>query len=196
MEKKLFWDVDNTLVNSKKRFVELYNIEYKQDADWRKVCKYDLSDECPLVENPIEIFNKPQFYNNDLDWEDMYVPEILRMLQLRDGFEIHIVTIGTKENLFFKKQWLKRRLKFINEENYHLLEKTDLGKGEINMINSTLIDDSYINLLTSNSKLKICMHKRTEWNKDCERSGFIRIENSLLLYQYIKKLEEQGFFND
>ena len=67
-----------------------------------------------------------------------------------------------------------------------------MGKEEIHMQGGILVDDNYINLLTSNSDLKICMHKKTGWNKGVERSGFIRLNDSLELYEFIKKLEKEG----
>jgi hypothetical protein len=36
------------------------------------------------------------------------------------------------------------------------------------------------------------MHKKTEWNKDVEKSGFVRLENGLELYQFIMNLEKEG----
>jgi len=39
------------------------------------------------------------------------------------------------------------------------------------------------------------MHKRVEWNKDIEKSGFKRVEDSLELYQYLRELESKGEFN-
>lgn len=195
MKKELFFDIDNTICNSTKRFVEIYNEIYNQNADWRKCYKWDYSDVCPLVEDAEVIFARSDFYNNQLDYHDPYVHSMLEILYNFNKFNIHFVTIGTKRNLYFKKEWLKRRFPYIPDENYHLLEKIEMGKGEIDMSGGILIDDNYINLLTSNADLKICMHHKTEWNKDVERSGFKRVENSLKLYQYIRTLEEAGNFN-
>ena len=54
MKKILYLDVDNTICNSTKRFVEIYNQEYNQQADWTKCYKWDLSDICPLVKARLE----------------------------------------------------------------------------------------------------------------------------------------------
>lgn len=196
MKKKLFFDVDNTICNSTKRFVEIYNEKYNQQADWRKCYKWDYSDICPLLNDSEEFFARPDFYNNKMDYQDVYIPSILDYLYNVDRFDVHFVTIGTKDNLYFKEKWLKKRFKYIPKENYHLLEKLNMGKSEIDMIGGILIDDSYINLLTSNADLKICMHKQTDWNKDAEKSGFKRFNDSLQLYNYLKTLERYGSFNE
>lgn len=195
MKKKLFFDVDNTICNSTKRFVEIYNEIYDQNAEWQKCYKWDFSDICPLAEDVEGIFARTDFYNNQLDFHDPYVYSILKLLYNVNNFDIHFVTIGTERNLYYKKEWLKRRFPYVPDKNYHLLEKIEMGKGEIDMSDGILIDDSYINLLTSNADLKICMHKPTKWNKDVEKSGFKRVENSLELYQYLRELESKGEFN-
>lgn len=191
MRKLLYLDVDNTICNSTKRFVEIYNQEYNQQADWTKCYNWDYSDICPLLGDAEVIFAREDFYNNKLELMDNYMATIIRLLHLQN-YDIHFVTIGTKYNLAYKEKWLEEQFPYIPKKNYHLLEKTDMGKEEIHMQGGILVDDNYINLLTSNSDLKICMHKITGWNKDIERSGFIRLNDSLELYEFIKKLEKEG----
>ena len=191
MKKILFLDVDNTICNSTKRFVEIYNQEYNQQADWTKCYKWDLSDICPLVKDSGLYFAREDFYNDKLELIDNHVKGIIAILYLQ-GYDVHFITIGTKNNLKYKEQWLERNFPYITKDKYHLLEKTDMGKSEISMINGILVDDNYINLLTSSADLKICMHKETEWNKDIEKSGFKRLHNSMELYNYLMKLEEAG----
>ena len=191
MKKLLFFDVDNTICNSTKRFVDIYNKEYNQQADWTKCYKWDFSDMCPLVEDAEIIFAREDFYNKEMDLMDKYIKAVIMMLYTQDYY-IHFVTIGTKQNLEFKKKWLQEQFPYISDKKIHLLEKTNMGKEEIHMQDGVLIDDNYINLLTSNAELKICMHKPTEWNKDVERSGFVRLKNSLELYNYIMELEKVG----
>lgn len=193
MKKRIFFDVDNTICNSTKRFVDLYNQIYNEQADWIKCYKWDYSDICPKINNSESIFAMGCFYNDDLDYMDKYIDTVIKMLYLCD-WDVNFVTLGTKENLINKSNWLKHNFPYIPAENYHLLEKTEMGKAEIDMSDSILIDDNYINLLTSNADLKVCIHKPVEWNKDVERSGFIRLNNSLELYEFIRDLEKRGVF--
>ena len=111
MKKKLFFDVDNTICNSTKRFVEIYNQLYNQKADWRECYKWDYSDICPLIDNSENIFARPDFYDNQLDYHDPYIYSILDYLYNHDNFDVHFVTIGTKDNLYFKEKWLEKRFK-------------------------------------------------------------------------------------
>jgi len=185
------------IFNSPKRFIEIYNKEYNQNADWRKVNKWDFSDTCPLLKNhdAERYFSLPEFYNKEMDYQDVYIPSIIKYLYNVDGYDVHFVTIGNRDNLYFKRKLLEWHFPYIPKEtNYHLLEKIHMGKSEIDMSGAILIDDNYINLLTSNSDLKICMHRITDWNKDVERSGFKRLCNSLEVYNYIKQLEWDGGF--
>jgi len=195
MKKKLFFDVDNTICNSTKRFVEIYNQIYNQQADWTKCYRWDYSDICPLIDDSEKIFAQSDFYNEQLELTDKHIKGIIALLFMT-GYDVHFVTIGTKNNLKYKKNWLIEQFPYVPENNMLLLEKTDMGKAEINMTGGVLIDDNYINLLTSNADEKICMHKKTEWNDGVERSGFIRLNNSLELYDYIIKLEKDGKFYD
>lgn len=190
MKRKLFFDVDNTITNSTKRFVDIYNQIYNADADWTKCYRWDYSDICPLLEDAETIFAREDFYKG-IEFTDRYIRSVIGMLHL-EKFDINFITIGTKENLKYKKLWLNKNFPFVNKNNYFLLEKTSMGKEEIPMQNGILIDDNYINLLTSNADLKICMHKETEWNKGVERSGFVRLHNSLELFKYIIELKEEG----
>lgn len=191
MKKLLFLDVDNTICNSTKRFVEIYNQEYNINADWTKCYKWDYSDICPLLEDSETFFAREDFYNDKLELVDNYIKGVIAMLYLQK-YDINFVTIGTKNNLKYKEKWLKENFPYISKDKYHLLEKTNMGKEEISMLGGILVDDNYINLLTSNADLKICMHKRTEWNKDVERSGFVRLHNSMELYHHLMKLEKEG----
>jgi len=193
MKRKLFFDVDNTITNSTKRFVEIYNKIYNANADWTKCYRWDYSDICPLLQDAETIFAREDFYKG-IEFTDRYIRSVTGMLHL-EKFDINFITIGTKENLKYKKLWLNENFPFVNKNNYFLLEKTSMGKEEIPMQGGTLIDDNYINLLTSNADLKICMHKVTEWNKGVERSGFIRLHDSLELFRYILNLESEAELN-
>jgi 5'(3')-deoxyribonucleotidase len=188
MNKLLYFDVDNTICNSTKRFVQIYNREYNENANWQDCYLWDYSDICPKLKDSEVIFSREDFYNHEMDFKDKYIDTIIKLLYLKN-YDINFVTIGSKENLKYKSNWLKHNFPYIRQSNYHMLEKLSMGKEEIHMQNGILIDDNYINLLTSNADLKICMHKKVEWNKGVEQSGFIRLKNSLELYDFITQLE-------
>lgn len=158
MNKKLFFDVDGTICNSPKRIVEIYNKEFNQNSNWEECNKWDFSDVCPLLQDSEQFFARPDFYT-DIELTDEYIKGVISMFYLI-GYDINFVTIGTKNNLKYKKNWLVEQFPYISNNKMILLEKTDMGKGEIDMIGGILIDDNYINLLTSNADRKICMHKK------------------------------------
>ena len=191
MRKKIFFDVDNTICNSTKRFVEIYNSIYNDQADWTKCFKWDYSDVCPKLTDSEIIFSLKQFYNDEMDFVDKYIEVVIKMLHIT-GWDVNFVTLGTRENLINKTNWLKHNFPYIDKQNYHLLEKTEMGKSEVDMSNAILVDDNCINLLSSNAEFKICMHKPTEWNKDIESLRYTRVNNALELYNYILNLEREG----
>ena len=194
MKKKLFFDVDGTICKSPKRVVQIYNEEFNQNSNWEECNKWDFSDVCPLLLDAESYFSRPDFYKNQLELTDPYIKGIISLLFI-SGYEIYFITIGSKDNLEHKKNWLIEQFPYVLESNMILLEKLNMGKAEIDMQGGILIDDNYINLLTSNADEKICMHKRTEWNEGVERSGFVRLKDSLELYNYIIKLEKEGRFD-
>lgn len=49
MEKKIFIDFDDTLVDSTKVVVDIYNRRYSANADIRNMKRHDLLDECPRI---------------------------------------------------------------------------------------------------------------------------------------------------
>lgn len=191
MKKILYFDVDNTICNSTKRFVEIYNEIYNEQADWTQCYQWDYLDICPKLKEPELIFAREDFYNDKLNFKDKYIYTVIKLLYLLD-YEIHFVTIGSEDNLKYKTDWLIQKFPYVPIENYHLLHKLDMGKEEVDMKDGIIIDDNFINLSSSNASLKICMHKIVEWNEDVEANGFIRLKDGFELYEFLYMLEKRG----
>lgn len=167
---KLFLDFDCTIVDSVKTYCNVYNMLYKQqddfkEADHNKVNRYDLKDQCHLVDHQETIFSNREFFSH-LEFMP-YAREVIE--RLGSKYELVICSIGTLDNISYKAQWIKSNLSFI--KNVILISSAVGSKGMkmdksiANMKDSIFIDDHVENLLSSNAELKICFGKEYEWNK-------------------------------
>lgn len=169
--KKLFLDFDSTIVDSIKAYCSVYNSTYNQqagfkEADYNKVNRYDLKDECHLVEHQEKIFsNKALFEHLE------FMPDAKEVImELEKKYKLIICSLGTLDNISWKAQWIKHNIPSIKD--IVLISsavspsgiKTD--KSVVNMKGSIFIDDHAENLVSSNAELKICFGKKYEWNKD------------------------------
>lgn len=169
--RKLFLDFDCTIVDSVKTYCNIYNELYKhregfKEADFNKVNRYDLKDQCPMAAHQEEIFSSERFFR-----ELEFMPDAKEIIErLSKEYELIICSIGTLENISYKAKWIKDNLNFI--KNVVLISnnvekggiKTD--KSVINMKDAIFIDDHGDNLVNSSAELKICFGKEYEWNKN------------------------------
>lgn len=83
---------------------------------------------------------------------------------LKNIYEITIVSSGYSPNLTAKELWINKHLPYCNFIGVNLKEYKD--KSHINMQDGIFIDDSMQNLVTSNAILNICFGDDYEWNKN------------------------------
>jgi 5'(3')-deoxyribonucleotidase len=166
--KNLFLDFDGTIVNSIKAYCTTYNIRYNfgTDADWTKVRKYNFIDQCPLVDNPQDIFESAYFFYK-LNFINHNTQSIIK--ELSKHYKITIVTIGTLQNLALKSGWIQEKLSFIDDVILIKNKDCTMNKEIVNMASeegSIFIDDVSSNLFSSNANVKICFGNKYEWNED------------------------------
>lgn len=158
----LFIDFDGVIVNSTKRMVEMLNEKYGCNKNWRDIKQYDAKDLFPncTLEDILEVFASKEFFD-ELEIMDGFHEVIEKHI---DDFNIHIATIGTKENLIYKKAFCEFNFKF--PFNFIGIEKNGTGKEKIDMSNGIIIDDHVENLISSNAKQKLIFRNflETEWN--------------------------------
>ncbi|MDP4144070.1 MAG: hypothetical protein Q8936_06230 [Bacillota bacterium] len=168
---KLFLDFDCTIADSVKTYCNVYNSYYKERkgfkvADHSKVKRYDLKDQCHLVDHQETIFSSKEFFKH-LEFMP-HAKEVIERLGCK--YELVICSIGTLDNISYKSQWIKNNLPFI--KNVVLVSTAveaasiKMDKSSVNMKDSIFIDDHVENLLSSNAELKICFGKEFEWNKN------------------------------
>lgn len=167
---KMFVDFDNSLVNTTKKFCEIYSELYKNHIDfiqpkWQLVDKYNFSDQCPLIEKVEEIFKMELFFK-DLEFINPNTYEILE--ELNEKYQIIICSIGEYQNISYKTMWVKENLPFIKDSIFIVNEGCKMTKSLANMsdLNSIFIDDVESNLISSNAPYKILFGELHQWNKN------------------------------
>lgn len=84
--------------------------------------------------------------------------------ELKNVYDITIVSSGYSPNLRAKEKWIKDNLPYckfigVNLKNYR-------NKAHIDMSDGIFFDDSYSNLMTSNALINVCFGDEYGWNKD------------------------------
>jgi len=165
---KFFLDFDGTIVNSTKSFANTYNILYQnfqefKPADYTKLQQYNFRDICPLVNNPLDIFDHDLFFQY-LEFINDNTYEVLEKLDRK--YQVIVTTIGTPINLSKKSIWLSERLPFIKDYILLFNDGCKMDKSVVNMENGIFMDDVYSNLESSNARDKVLFGKLYDWNKN------------------------------
>ncbi len=188
---KLILDFDNTLVNSTKAFIRVYNLIYgsryigttDKIPAWDKVRKYDFTDEIPSLTSSMKhsIFNSPKFY----EFLEFYPNAKESINRLSQDYTVEIVSICSPETVKMKADFISKHL-----PNCHfqpVLYGQFKDKSHINMENCIFIDDHAGNLITSNARVKICFKFQDinmDINKDWESIYFTSWEEQSPIFQY------------
>lgn len=192
-DKIIYWDFDGTLVNSADKVIYLANKEFKTKVKFGTWSAWDFSDIFPQMTDPLKYFRNPEFFNN-LHFIDRDMLSVLKVLH-KMGFKQSIVTIGCKENIELKIQWIQENLPFFNLKDSHFLIQDGMGKGSIDLSGGILVDDVVENLQSSNAWCKICFGKVTEYNQQAEELGYFRTKTSLDLFLHILGLIKENKIN-
>lgn len=171
---KVFIDIDNTIYDSTKAVVDELNKRYNKNVNPEDIKAYDFTDQFPEVkQNEIkEIFSNENFYKR-LDCIDGTAFMFIDILSTQQKIDVSFVTLGTKENLENKKEWLDYVLKsgefFDHEVDYYEYYGNlsgDSNKSFIDMSGGIFIDDNIDCLRSSNASIKILIKNGvdTKWN--------------------------------
>ena len=100
--------------------------------------------------------------------------------ELSEYYTIKIVSHGYSPNLKQKEKWIEKKFPDVEFIGVNLKEHSD--KSHIDMSDGLFIDDSAINLVTSNAKETICFGRTYSWNKDWTGK---RLQNWAEIRQYL-----------
>lgn len=165
---KLFVDFDGTIANSNKAICDLYNKQYADHdgfvpADYTKVMDWGYADQCPLLEE-----GQLTKYFGSRDLFRILEPnaDACEMInELKNMFQIIIVTIGVQKNIHHKAKWIEKN--FPDLECIYIFNGHDcnMDKSIVNMANGIFIDDNVANLDSSNAPMKLIYGTETHYNK-------------------------------
>lgn len=166
----MFLDFDGTIVNTIATITFLYNEDFKYYKNfvpikWWEVNTWDFAEcNCASAEYINTYFNQQRFFDRltYMDW----AKEVLN--ELKNVYDITIVSSGYSPNLKAKAIWIKENLPYCEFIGVNLKEYKD--KSHIDMSCSIFIDDSSHNLTTSNALVNICFGDVYPWNE--EWTGF------------------------
>lgn len=156
---------DNTLVESTKRIVELYNEDFRyykkfHYVNWWEVNTWDFKEcNCASTEYINTYFNQPRFFDKleMMPWVEFVIND------LKEFYNITFVSLGYSPNLKLKSQWIEKKFPDIPYIMVNMKKHKD--KSGIDMTDGIFIDDSYNNLITSNATEKICFGDVYSWNE-------------------------------
>lgn len=187
----LYLDVDDTLIQSKCRVLEMINEDYGTNYSTKDISSWDFHEIKELEINEIsEYFTIKRFWANVKYYK--HAKNIIRTLQARDKFDIKFLSKGTESNLKYKKEFLKEE--FPNIELIGVLVKDGKYTGGKDIYieeNGILVDDN-VNNLNTKAKLQInfCGNGSTEYNllnKENDKikcvENWIQLSNLLTHYE-------------
>lgn len=182
-------DFDCTAFNTVKAITRLYNEDfcyYKgfKTMDWHDVKTWTFEElTCAPEKYKDHYFNQPRFFKV-LEAMPMFTA-VAYMLE--DKCRIDFCTMGYSPNLHLKDLYLKENYPGYGFIGVNIKEHKD--KSHIDMSGKIFIDDSPVNLKTSNATVKILFGKDYDWNKDWDG---IRCETWNDVFDVIEKMEEDG----
>ena len=187
---KIYCDFDGCIVNSIASICSLYNEDFKfydgfEPVKWWEVNTWDF-DECNCANREYidNYFCQQRFFDKltYMDWAKETLDE------LKDEYEIIIVSTGLMPNLRAKEEWIKENLPYCKFIGVDLEKYPD--KSHIDMSDGLLfLDDVSANLKTSNAPIKACFGEEYSWNEDW--TGF-RVRNWRDVKDLIKELKGDG----
>ena len=182
----VYLDFDDSIVNSSSMIAAYYNNKYKSHPDFKpaigsKIYYYDGRNQMPLAnkQDILDVFNSDFFFEN---CEFIpYAYNVIEKLNNSNKFNLHIVSIGTKENITKKRRWINENIPFIKNDNIILIERADCAMGKSQYLpkhSEYIIIDDHEENLKNNSKFKILFTPfgERDYNKNFEG---IRLNNWL-----------------
>lgn len=170
MKKLVFIDFDDTLVNSLRAFCKVYNKRYQDSADWTKVRRYDMTDQCThLGENfegniqaeILDIYGSSEFWRYLRPMKK--ANEILIKLK-KEGYTLVMASIGDPANISKKIRYADANFPMFDQYLMLYTKKGKHSKGKINMHGAFMVDDNDRILRTTNASVKVVFGPEREYN--------------------------------
>lgn len=169
-KQKIYWDVDDVILNTTDTMVELINKKYRIPNNLQPRTREECKDWCfkglwrPLTdEQQMELFESSEF------WDTVTIkPEFYDIVKsgILDRYDNIFVTKGSIYNLFRKKEFLYNEvdIKDVFKNFSYIGIANEEDKASIDMNNGIQIDDNYSNLKNTKAKIKILVKNYIESN--------------------------------
>ena len=184
---KLFIDYDNSITNSTKAIVDLYNEDFKyykkyEYVHWTDIRSWDfLECNCAKPEYINTYFNQQRFFDR-VEFMDN-AEEVLKRLSKR--YEIIIVSLGFSPNLRAKEYWIKEHIPYVKFIGVNM--KKYKNKNHIDMSDGLLYIDDKSSNLNTNAKHQVCFGDIYDWNENWKGN---RCFNWYEVEKYLEELEK------
>lgn len=178
--------IENTIVNSVKQICKLYDKDFHlyrnyKKVDWTEINTYNFT-ELELInkEMVLDYFDDYRFFD-DLEFMDN-AEEVIK--KLSKEYQIIICSIGRKDNLMYKREWIKQHVPYAKFIPIDFSVCSD--KSCINMENCIILDDNTDMLDSCNATVKLLFGDEYSWNKENKNNyqrywNWIEVEKLLLV---------------
>ena len=159
----IWFDFDNTLVNSTMQIVDMYNNEYDESVDWTKVYNWNFEDQCKQItlQDIDRYFGSRDFFEDvDLLYD---MVDLFDYYSTATSLTIGVATKGNKSNLNYKKNYIDE---ILFADKILLMDDSTMDKSQVEGL--ILVDDNSHCLKTCKCRYKILyapLGKR-QWNED------------------------------
>ena len=190
----LFLDFDGVIADTVKAICELYHQDFALYDKYKEISPDKIDtwgfDELVLLPKGLlsQYFKQYRFFDV-LPPVDAYCGEYVR--HLGNMYNLRICTIGDKQNIRGKKEWLSLLLP--TGTRYELLPvdfPSEKDKSNVDMRGGIIIDDNIENLITSNASIKICFGEVKGWNSGWNGLRCKDWKELMELMEYIYKFKE------
>lgn len=191
MKKKIYIGFDDTLVDSTKLILEIYNQRYKEDVSPSDVQAFELMTHCSrLGEYHDGDYNREieEYYSSDHFWNNIKpkgkVTEVLNQLK-EDGFELILVSNGGALNLEKKLVYTQEVFPMFDRYLFLCQNSQPYTKRDIDMSDCVFIDDTVRYLSESKAAVKIMFGKNMKGNRN---PGYFNSSNWADIHRYIQRI--------
>jgi hypothetical protein len=201
----LIFDVDDVVLNSKKRIIEIINkkynlspqIEEENERDW----DFTYSKRTVKRQRGVELYNSDflELFETKEFWEGVEINksflDILSNEQIRNNYKITLVSVGTNNNLKMKEEYLYKHIDMtdITFLGIPVVSGKYCDKRALNdlpeIYQGIQVDDNY-DCLNTNEKLKILLKN----NKDTTYNEILDIREDLYVINDLSELEDLLLF--
>ena len=167
-KQKIYWDVDDVILNTTDVMVELINNKYRIPNNLEPKTREQCKDwEFKGIWRPLTKEQQNELFESNEFWDMVAIkPEFYNIVKsgILDKYDNIFVTKGSVYNLFRKKEFLYDEvdIKDVFKNFGYIGIASDEDKSVIDMTDGIQIDDNYSNFKNTKAKIKILIKNHVE----------------------------------